>query len=222
MPVVTALQATRRGKVSLYVDGEFVCSVSDSFVARWRLFRGRELDDQTLAELRSQASAEGVAADAYRLLGHRARSRHELRSRLLRKGHEGPVVEGVLDKLAVDGLLNDAEFTRCYVADKRGLSGWGVQRIRRGLVALGVAGEVIDAALANGTTGGEADDAELERALEFLRHKGAPLPPLETARRRAFQALQRRGFAGDVSYAALKRWIDEVPAGADEAERPPN
>jgi regulatory protein len=222
MAVVTALRATRRGKVSLYVDGEYVCSVSDSFVARWRLFRGRELDDQALTQLRGQAAAEGIAADAYRLLGHRSRSRHELRSRLLRKGYEEPAVAGVLEKLAADGLLDDAEFARSYVADKRGLNGWGAQRIRRGLVALGVAVEVIDAALADGPPGGEADDAELQRALDFLRRKGGPRAPLETARRRAFQALQRRGFAGDVCYAALKRWIDEAPLGSDEAERPPN
>ena len=222
MPVVTALRATRRGKVALHVDGDFVCSVSESFVARWRLFRGRELDDDTLAQIRSQAAAEGIAADAYRLLGHRARSRHELRSRLLQKGHEGRDIEVVLDRVAADGLLDDAEFARCYVADKRGLSGWGAQRIRRGLVALGVAPEVIDAALGSTSGGGEADEAELQRALDFLRRKGAPQPPLEAARRRAFQALQRRGFANDVGYAALKQWIAERPSGADEAEPPPN
>jgi len=222
MPVVTSLRATRRGKVALHVDGDFVCSVSDSFVARWRLFRGRELDDDALAQIRRQAAAERVAADAYRLLGHRARSRHELQSRLLRKGHEEHDVAAALQRLVADGLLDDAEFARCYVADKRGLSGWGAQRIHRGLVALGVAGDVIDAALANASRGEEADDAEFQRALDLLRRKGAPRPPLEAARRRAFQALQRRGFASDVSYAALKRWIAETAPGAEDAKPPPN
>lgn len=222
MPVVTSLRATRRGMVALHVDDDFVCSVSDSFVARWRLFQGRELDDDALTQLRSQAASERVAADAYRLLGHRARSRHELQSRLLLKGHEEGAVAAVLERLAADGLLDDAEFARCYVADKRALSRWGAQRIRRGLVALGVAGDVIDAALGDASRGGEADDAEFQRALEVLRRKGAPRPPLDAARRRAFQALQRRGFASDVSYAALRRWLAETAPGAEGAERPPN
>jgi regulatory protein len=221
MPVVTSLRATRRGKVSLHVDGEFVCSVSDSFVARWRLFQGRELDADALSQLRSQAAAERVAADAYRLLGHRARSRHELKSRLLQKGYDERDVATVLERLSADNLLDDAEFARCYIADKRGLSGWGVQRIRRGLVALGVAGDVIDGAL-GGVRGGEGDQAELQRALDFLRRKGAPRPPLEAARRRAFQALQRRGFANDVSYAALKRWMAEAASAADDAASSPD
>ena len=82
MAVCTALRATRRGGVALHVDGEYVCTVSEALVARWRLFQGRELDEADLAAIRAAASAERVMADAYRLLGHRARSRHELRRRL--------------------------------------------------------------------------------------------------------------------------------------------
>ena len=215
MPVVTALRATRGGHVAVHVDGDFLCSVSDSLVARWHLFRGRELDGDALAQLLAQASAERVFADAYRLLGHRARSRHELRGRLLQKGHDDVAVAGALERLAGDGLLDDAEFARSYVADKRGLGGWGNQRIRRGLAELGVAHDVIDAQLGVASAS-EGDDAELERAVAALRRRGAPQPPLDAARRRAYQALVRRGFSTAVAYAAVRRWSGEGPAGAEE------
>ena len=216
MPVVTALRATRRGQVAVHVDGSFVCSVSDAVVARWRLYQGRELDDEALADLRARASSERVLADAYRLLGHRARSRHELRRRLLQKGYDDEAVAGALERLAGDGLLDDAEFARCYLADKRGLSGWGSQRIRRGLAELGVDQVMIDAAL-GAAAATEGDDSELERAVDALRRRGAPQPPLDAARRRAYQALLRRGFSTAVAYAAIRRWSGEQPsAGADE------
>ncbi len=211
MPVVTALRATRRGHVAVHVDGSFVCSVSDSFVARWRLYQGRELDADALAQLRGQGSAERVMADAYRLLGHRARSRHELRRRLLQKGHDDEAVAEALERLAADGLLDDAEFARCYVADKRGLSGWGSQRIRRGLTELGVDHDVIDAAL-GAAAAAESEDAELERALEALRRRGAPQAPLDAARRRAYQSLVRRGFSTAIAYAAIRRWSGDQPS----------
>jgi regulatory protein len=214
VPVVTALRATRRGHVAVHVDGSFVCSVSDSLVARWHLYQGRELDDDALAQLRGQASAERVMADAYRLLGHRARSRHELRRRLLQKGHDDEAVAVALERLASDGLLDDAEFARCYVGDKRGLSGWGSQRIRRGLTELGVDHDVIDAAL-GAAAAAEGDDAELERALVALRRRGAPQPPLDAARRRAYQALVRRGFSTAVAYAAIRRWGGGQPSDGD-------
>jgi regulatory protein len=212
VPVVTALRATRRGGVALHVDGEFVCTVSEALVARWRLFRGRELDDDSLAQLRAAASSERVMADAYRLLGHRSRSRAELRRRLLEKDHDEAAVVAALETLTADGHLDDAEFARRYVADKRTLGGWGSGRIRRGLLQLGVAPEAVDAQL--GATAGDEVD-ELERALAVLGRRAAPAAPLDAARRKAYQALLRRGFSGAVAYAAVTRWSGSAP-GVDE------
>ena len=212
MPVVTALRATRRGGVALHVDDEYVCVVSESLVARWRLFKGRELSADDLAQIRAASSAERVVGDAYRLLGHRARSSEELRRRLLAKEHDEDAIDDALERLAADGFLDDAAFARSYVADKRRLEGWGVERIRRGLRELGVDATLIDDALA----GEAADDGvELDRALAVLRRRGAPEPPLDAARRRAFQALQRRGFSSSVAYAAVRRWIDGESDDAD-------
>jgi regulatory protein len=206
--VVSALRAARRGGVALHVDDEYVCVVSESLVARWRLFKGRELDDADLAEIRAASSAERVVGDAYRLLGHRARSREELRRRLLAKEHDEHAVADALERLTAEGFLDDAAFARSYVADKRGLGSWGAARIRRGLRELGVDAALIDEAL--DADGGE-EGAELDRALAVLRRRGAPEPPLESARRRAFQALQRRGFSSSVAYAAVRVWVEGEP-----------
>jgi regulatory protein len=214
VPVVTALRATKGGRIAVHVDGEYLCAVGESFVARWRLYKGRELDDESLAQIRSQASGERALGDAYRLLGHRARSRAELRRRLLQKEHEEAVVDGVLERLDEDGLLDDTEFARRYVADKRTLGGWGSQRIRRGLAGLGVAGPVIDAAVGSAAAGGD-EDAEYERALAVLASKGPPRAPLEAARRRAYQGLLRRCFASGLAYRAVRAWIG-VSGPADD------
>ena len=212
MPVVTALRATRRGGVALHVDEEYVCVVSESLVARWRLFKGRELDDGDVAQIRAASSAERVMGDAYRLLGHRARSRDELRRRLLAKEHDEHAVAEALERLVADGFLDDAAFAHSYVADKRRLASWGAERIRRGLRELGVDPALIDDTLAEG--GGEEAD-ELARALALLRRRGAPEQPLDAARRRAFQALQRRGFSSSTAYAAVRIWVDETPPRAN-------
>ncbi len=71
----------------------------------------------------------------------------ELRRRLLAKEHDEHAVEAALERLAADGFLDDAAFARSYVADKRQLASWGVERIRRGLRELGVDSLVIDEAL---------------------------------------------------------------------------
>ena len=211
MPVVTALRATRRGGVALHVDGEYLCVVSESLVARWRLFKGRELATADLDELRAAASAERVTGDAHRLLGHRARSADELRRRLLAKGHDEAAVERAVERLTADGLLDDAEFARSFAADKRRLSGWGAQRIRRDLRRLGVDAAVVAAALGEGT---DEDGEELERALAVLAKLGPQPRATDAARRRAYQLLLRRGFASGTAYAAVRRWSAEAGAGS--------
>lgn len=207
MPVVTALRATRRGGVALHVDDEYLCVVSESLVARWHLFKGRELSDDDILEIRMASSSERVMGDAYRLLGHRARSTEELRRRLLAKEHDETAVQDALERLASDGFLDDAAFARSFVADKRRLGGWGEERIRRGLRDLGVAAADADAALAD-----EGDEDELDRALAVLRRRGTPEEPLEAARRRALQVLQRRGFSTATAYAAVRVWVDDSRA----------
>ena len=210
MSVVTGLKAVRGGGVALDVDGSYLCTVSESFVARWCLHPGRELDQESLGTMRVAALGERAVTDAYRLLERRARSRFEVETRLRAKGHGDEAVAGALERLATAGLLDDADFARRYVADKRGLCGWGVVRIRRGLVELGVSVAIIDEVLACDARGD--DDAELERALRLLGQKGAPRPPLDAARRRAYQTLLRRGFAAAVAYSAVRSW-SEPPSG---------
>ena len=213
MSVVTGLKAARGGGVALHVDGSYLGTVSESLVARWCLHPGRELDEDSLGTLRAAAQAERALSDAYRLLAQRARSRVEVEARLRAKGHGDETVAGALERLATAGLLDDADFARRYVADKRNLCGWGVVRIRRGLAGLGVAADIIDQVLACDALGG--DEAELERALRLLDQKGAPRAPLAAARRRAYQTLLRRGFSTSVAYAAVRQWSGEAPRPGD-------
>ena len=220
MPVVTALRGTRRGRIEVYVDGELACTVGEAAVAHWRLHKGRELDQDGLEALARDASADLARSDAYRLLGHRARSAAEVRRRLLAREHPPEAVDAAMRSLADEGLLDDAAFACSYVADKRRLTGWGEERIRRGLADAGVTEEHIRAAL-GASSEDERDDAELERAREVLRRRApAAAPRDDAARRRAYQLLVRRGFASGVAYAAVRSWsaaAKEGEAGAGAA-----
>ena len=218
MPVVTALRATRRGRVAVYVDGEYLCAVGEAALARWRLHKGRDLGEADLQVLAAEATADLARADAYRLLGHRARSTAELRRRLLAGEHPAEAVEAALRALAGEGLLDDAAFARSYVADKRRLAGWGEERIRRGLAEAGVPDEHVRAAL-DAAAEAEDEGAELARAREVLRRRVPGAAPRDDgARRRAYQLLVRRGFASGVAYAAVRSWSAEAPLeGRDDS-----
>jgi regulatory protein len=211
MPVVTALRATKRGRIGLHVDGRFVCVVGEALIARHHLFQGRELDDAEFDALREEAMGAKAIADAYRLLAQRSRSRQELQRRLADKGHDAQTVTRTMAGLEAQGLVDDAAFASAFVNDKRRLGGWGDQRIARELSGLGVPGEQIEAAL-----GPRDAERDLARAVAQLRRLGpAPAAGDDAARRRAFQALRRRGFDTSIAYQALRAWSQEADT-ADE------
>lgn len=204
MPTVTALKPTRReGRVAVHVDGGFVAAVGESLLVRHGLFVGLELSERQLAALRADADADRTLTDAYRLLAHRARARAELGQRLLAKGHDGAAIEAVVVRLCDEGLLDDAAFAAAFVADKRRLSGWGAGRIARELGRLGVDQAVVAAALPDSDN--ETAD-ELARACAALARRGPAGPPLEPARKRAYDYLLRRGYSTTVAYRAVREW----------------
>jgi regulatory protein len=217
LPVVSALKATKRGRIALHVDGRFVCTVSEALIARHHLFAGKELSADELAEITSEAATTRVLADAYRLLSHRARSQAELATRLAAKGHERAEVAAIVERLHGEGLLDDRAFARSFVADKRRLAGWGNERIARELARHGVDSDIVNAALHEV----QADDheTELARALAALQRRTGQQTVDQAARARAFAFLRRRGFATETALQAVRLWTARLDPHADD--RPP-
>lgn len=215
MPVVTALEGVRGGRIAVFVDGERALVASQALVARWRLFVDRTLSDEDLAQLRNESGREAALADAHRLLGHRSRSRRELADRLAARGYPPEVVDPILLGLQGAGHLDDRAFARAFATDKRNLSGWGRERIAEGLARAGVAPGIIAEAL---DPEDEAD--EIRRAEALLLRGGTAAPPLEAARKRAFDRLRRRGFSSRVAYAAVLHWAARSTPATGEAVPP--
>jgi len=112
---------------------------------------------------------------------------------LRRRGAPAPVAAEVLADLTARGYLDDAAFARHWVAT-RSARGYGPARLRAELRARGVAGSLVDAALA-----AQGDD-ELERARAVARRR---LPALQRADRprtaaRLRDHLVRRGYSAAV------------------------
>lgn len=113
--------------------------------------------------------------------------------RLRRRGAPAPVAAEVLADLTARGYLDDAAFARHWV-DTRSARGYGSARLRAELRARGVAGSLVDAALA-----AQGDD-ELERARAVARRR---LPALQRADRTRAAArlrdhLVRRGYSAAI------------------------
>jgi regulatory protein len=136
---------------------------------------------------------------AYRVLGARERTAHELRGSLERRGYGEYVVASVIEELTAEGLLDDERYARLFADDRRRLDQWGRERIATDLVRRGVAPDLVEAAV--GEVGRED---ELAAALDLLEQKfRAPLEG-DRDRDRAWRLLVRRGYERDLAYEAVR------------------
>ncbi len=160
------------------------------------------LEDRSRSGTRLDASEmptddhDRALAFAYRYLNPRDRTEAEVRKHLEDHGLEAPAIDRSILSLTEQGYLNDARYARLYCEDKRELEQWGSERIGRGLLARGIASELVDAAL-----GGEARENELGRAVDLIRRR-FPSPPTGRDRERALGLLVRKGY-GELALEAL-------------------
>jgi regulatory protein len=149
---------------------------------------GRTSADKTLPH--AAADDAGARATAIALLARRDFASKELRAKLDAKGFATAAAEVVIADLTRAGLLNDGRYAQNYVAYHAG-RGQGPLRIAAELRRRGLAGELIDAALATGP-----DWSALAR--KVCRAKFGVQPPASwTQRARQARFLQYRGFSSD-------------------------
>ncbi len=147
--------------------------------------------------------AQQAREKCLRLLTTRARSRLELEQALRRNGFEEETVAEVLSGLEQAGLVDDEEFARLWVAERRS-SGNGRRKLHWELRRKGIAESIIRDLLER-----EADDeSELQQALRLARKRLAG----EITRERLIRVqrlLVSRGFDYEIVETALQQVTSE-------------
>ena len=165
----------------------------------------------SLFDHEAEEAKAAVRKRALLFLDARARSRHELRGRLLDLEFEEAVVDDVLDDLAGVGLLDDAAFAHEWVRQRHSRRGKSSRVLDRELRDKGVdsatradALEQIDA----------ADEEATARALAEKKARSVRTVPADRAEsdkalRRIVGVLARRGFAQGMSLRIARDALDE-------------
>jgi len=219
-PLVTRLEPLRpRGlRMRLHLDRGEPLEVALEALERLGLGVGDALSPKRRHQLLDADAEVKVREAALSLLSYRARTRTELKRKLLGKGFHLARVEPCLDRLEQRGLLDDEAVAAAFVRDRIRLRPRGRIRLTQELRAKGVgpdvAGRVVDRVLADE----EITEADLVRqvASAWLSRQPAATaealvatrrsPASEKARRRLQGYLSRRGFGG----GALGRALDMV------------
>ena len=160
---------------------------------------------------------------AYAYINRRERTVVEVRSQLERKGISQAEADAAIETLLEQHLLDDERFAQLFVSDKRELERWGMERIRRGLIARGIdrelaeraltaAPEAIDHANPESSRAEHCDDrrgGELARALDLLRRRFPEFRRERRDRERALGMLLRKGYEHELALDALNAYARE-------------
>lgn len=201
MPRLTQIKETKKGRLALFLDGEFVFSLDEETFARASLHEGDDLEPWQVEELRKQSDTRRALDKAMDYLSLRDHASGELYQKLCRKFDEHSAAYAVA-RAGELGLLDDAGFARRRAAEllrKRKSR----REILRDLAAKGIdrdtAAEAVEALY---DTGEEGENPELSAARALVERQYAA--KLAAGKRdQVAAALARRGFSHAVIRAVL-------------------
>lgn len=132
---------------------------------------------------------------AYGYLARRDHSETELKSKLLKKFAEEPLVEEVITRLKKFGYVDDSKFTRGWITSRLSAKPRGRMVIRRELLMKGVNKELVEKMLDLVYNG----DREKKELIRLLGRRADKYPQTRKGRNKLISYLLRRGFLwGDI------------------------
>ncbi len=151
---ITAIktQVKREGRYSIFVDGAYAFSLSAEGLLQAGYVPGQELSQTELTEAKSKSQEDKAYALTLAYVARRMRSEGELWEYWRRKGYDDGFGRTVLPKLKRQGLVDDAEFARRWVENRRLLKATSTKKLRLELRQKRIADDIIRTALAEDET----------------------------------------------------------------------
>lgn len=209
MPQITAVKETKRGRLALFVDGEFAFSLDPETFADADLHEEDEIESFRLEELRRQSDTRKAVDRALDILALRDHAAGELYQKLCRKfdPHSAAAAVAKAEEL---GLLNDADFARRRAAElmrKRKSR----REVEQDLAAKGIDRDTTAQVLEELYAPEDGPDPEVAAACALVQRQYAR-KLAEGKRPQVMAALARRGF----SYAVIRTALEANDAGEDD------
>ena len=217
---ITALKVQKRNprRVNVFLDDRYAFGLAAIEAARLR--RGQVLSDEDIERLKEKDSFEKAHDRALHFLSYRPRSEAEVRRYLQGKAVSPAVEEEVIERLIRVRLLDDLDFARYWVENRKSFNPRGLRMLRYELRQKGLSDETIAQAL---TDLNENEEEEEKGAYRVALRRGRRLAHLDKVsfRKKLSAHLLRRGFPYEVVNPTVERAWQELGAegeNIDESE----
>lgn len=118
---ITAIkqQVKRAGRYSVFVDGEYSFSLSETALLDSKINSGQELTREQVSEFQLLSADDKIYNQTLRYIALRPRTKWEIEVYLKRKDAPPTLLESTLNKLSNVGLIDDQKYALAFVSDRR-------------------------------------------------------------------------------------------------------
>lgn len=157
-------QIKRQDRYSIYVDEKYSFSLSENELMTQGLRIGQEFNKDEFEKVKQRALEDKAYMQALGMIARRKRSEWELKQYLKGKGYSDNTTAKILNKLSNSELLNDKDFAKSWVDNRRLLKQTSQRRLWQELKQKRVPDSVISEVL-------EEDEADEKQVLAELVEK---------------------------------------------------
>ncbi|MDB5170685.1 MAG: regulatory protein RecX [Candidatus Saccharibacteria bacterium] len=196
---ITAIKAQvkRAGRYSIFVDDKYCFSLSDTALLETKLTTGQELTEKNIKDYKQLSDDDKLYNRTLGFIAMRPRSRWEIQFYLERKKAPTPLVEQILNKLSIVGLIDDRKYAQAYVNDRRLLRPTSRRKMMMELKKKRVSEEIIREAIGSG------QEDETSALQEVITRKRRQTKYQDDAKLMQYLAGQGFGY-GDIKAALQK------------------
>ncbi|MEK7603165.1 MAG: RecX family transcriptional regulator [Patescibacteria group bacterium] len=190
-------QVKRADRYSIFIDGEYSFSLSERELIASGIHSGLEISPTEVKNYKKLSQTDKVYGLVLNLIARRARSQKELIDYMRRKNLDDSEVQIILNKLSKSRLVDDLEFARRWVQNRRDLKNASNRKLHLELRVKGINSEIIDEVLANSLDDEQSALAELiEKKRRQAKYREDP--------QKLMAYLARQGF----NYSDIKNILD--------------
>ena len=163
---ITAIktQVKREGRYSIFVDGKYAFSLSAEGLLNAQLVTGQELSQTELTAYKKASQEDKAYSLTLAYVARRMRSEGELHDYFRRKQYAPELSEQIMWRLRQLDFVNDAEFARRWVENRRLLKATSTKKLRLELKQKRISDDIIRSVL-------EADETDERQILRELVEK---------------------------------------------------
>lgn len=151
---ITAIkqQVKQQGRYSIFVEGKYTFSLSDTALLDSKLVNGQELTEQEVKDYKKLSLDDKLYNRALQYVVIRPRSTWEVEYYLKRKETDPLLSQQIVNKLSNLGLLDDVSFAQSWVASRRLLKPVSRRRLVQELRQKHVPNDIAEQVLADDET----------------------------------------------------------------------